>query len=287
VHVLDQVGVEALAVADGRLEADRILDEVEQLLDALLREAALLRDLGDRRLAVQLLGQHPPRPRHAPHLVGDVDGEPDRPPLVGERARDRLPDPPGRVRRQLVAHLVVELLHRADQAQVALLDQIEQRDARLRVVARDRHDEPEVRLDQLALRVLVPLVLPARELALLGGRQERAVADRADVELERILRLRGVALGELVGLLGVVVVRGLGLVLRLGLGVLLLRLVRGGHELEVRLREKLEGGFDEGIRERPLLHRKPCIGCARRPLEDRVNPPPRDGGRSSPNRTFT
>ena len=44
-RVLDQVAVEALAVADGRLEADRVLDELEQRPHALEREAALLGDL--------------------------------------------------------------------------------------------------------------------------------------------------------------------------------------------------------------------------------------------------
>ena len=82
---------------------------------------------------------------HAPHLLGDVHRQADRAALVGERARDRLADPPRRVRRELVAQLVVELLDRADQAEVALLDQVEQRHAGLRVVARDRHDEPQVR----------------------------------------------------------------------------------------------------------------------------------------------
>ena len=36
VDVLDQVAVEALAVADGRVEADGILDQLEQVLHPLL-----------------------------------------------------------------------------------------------------------------------------------------------------------------------------------------------------------------------------------------------------------
>src|SRR5215217_7501528 len=44
-RVLDHVAVEALAVADGGLEADRILYELEQLLDARRGEARLRRDL--------------------------------------------------------------------------------------------------------------------------------------------------------------------------------------------------------------------------------------------------
>ena len=102
-----------------------------------------------------------------------------------------LADPPRRVGRELEAHRVVELLDRADQAEVALLDQVEQRHAGLRVVARDRHHEPEVRLDQLSLRRLVALVLAPGELALLGGCQQAAVADLAHVELEGILRRLG------------------------------------------------------------------------------------------------
>ena len=101
VGVLDQVAVEALAVAHRRLERDRILDEVEQLLDALLGETALLGELGDRRVAVELLREDPPGAHHAAHLLGDVHRQADRAALVGERPRDGLADPPGRVRREL------------------------------------------------------------------------------------------------------------------------------------------------------------------------------------------
>src|SRR5919197_458291 len=181
--VLDQVRIHAFAVADRRLERHRILDEIEQLLDSPFCKAALRGELRVRRLAVQLLRELAARAHEAPNLVGHVNGKPNRTSLIGERTRHGLADPPGRVRRELVAHLVVELLDRADQPEIAFLDQIEERDAGLRVVARDRHDEPEVRLDQLLLRLLVALVLPSRELALLSGRQERPVADRADVKL--------------------------------------------------------------------------------------------------------
>jgi len=130
-----------------------------------------------------------------------VDGQSDRPSLVGQGPRDRLTNPPGGVRRKLEAELVVELLDRANQAQVALLDEVQERNAGLGVVARDRHHEPEVRLDQLALGRLVALVLQPGELALLLGCQQGPVADLADVELEwvcclglRRLRLDGVDL---------------------------------------------------------------------------------------------
>ena len=70
------------------------------------------------------------------------------------------------------------------------LDQVEQRHAGARVVAGDRHYEPEVALDQATLRLLVALVLAPGELALLGVREQATVADLPDVELERVLRRR-------------------------------------------------------------------------------------------------
>jgi hypothetical protein len=175
-----------------------------------------------------------------------MDGEPDRTPLVRQRAGDRLANPPGRVRRQLEAERVVELLDRPDQAEVALLDQVEERHAGLRVVARDRHHETQVRLDQLPLRGLVAEVLEPRELALLRGGQQRAVADLADVQLEgvgrlwlRRLCLHGVDLVD---------VGGRRNDLELGLGCV---------------------GLGESLRERPLLHHAGSIG---------VDPPSLEGG---------
>ena len=49
---LDQVGERALAVAERGVKRDRLLDQVEELLDAALREAGLLRDLRQQRVAV-------------------------------------------------------------------------------------------------------------------------------------------------------------------------------------------------------------------------------------------
>ena len=245
-NVFDQVGVHALAVAHGSLEADRILDQIEQLADTLLRKAALLRELLLRRLAVVLLSELAARAHEPSDLVRDVDRQADRPALVGERARNCLADPPGRVRRKLVAELVVELLHCTDQPEVPLLDQVEKRNAGLRVVAGDRHDEAEVRLDQLLLGLFVAFVLPPGELALLGGRQERAVADRADVELERILGRLGPGgwRDVLVAVLWLLDLAG-GVLRFLDLG--LLRLFDVGYELEPRF----DGGVRGQVRKRP------------------------------------
>src|SRR5262249_25396282 len=72
----------------------------------------------------------------------------------GDRARDRLADPPRRVRRELEALRVVELLDRAHETEVAFLDQVQEQHAATDISLRDRHDQAQVRLDQFTLRLL-------------------------------------------------------------------------------------------------------------------------------------
>jgi len=71
--------------------------------------------------------------------------------LLGDGPADGLADPPRRVRRELVPAEIVELLHGAHQAGVALLDQVEHRHAGAHVAPGDRHDEAQVGPDELVL----------------------------------------------------------------------------------------------------------------------------------------
>ena len=138
----------------GRLEGDRLLGDLQDLADLVERQLHLLGDLFRRRLAAVLLDEVA---RGADELVDrldHVDRDADRARLVGDRAGDRLADPPRRVRRELVAALVLELVDGLHQADVALLDQVEELQAAVRVLLRDRDDEAEVRLDELGLRAL-------------------------------------------------------------------------------------------------------------------------------------
>ena len=81
------------------------------------------------------------------HVDRDADGAG----LVGDGPGDGLPDPPGGVGGELVALGVVELLHRLDQAQIALLDQIQEQHAPAHVPLGDGHHQAEVGLRQLLL----------------------------------------------------------------------------------------------------------------------------------------
>src|SRR5262249_25154345 len=57
----------------------------------------------------------------------------------------------GRVRGELVAPAVLELVHGLHQADIALLDQVEELQSPVRVLLRDRDDEAQVGLDHLFL----------------------------------------------------------------------------------------------------------------------------------------
>ncbi len=85
------------------------------------------------------------------------------------------------------------------QAEVALLDEVEEREARRLVLLGDRHDEPQVRLHERALGV-VTLAGGAPELALLGGRELLAPAEQLLACRVALLDLLGetdlVVLGE-------------------------------------------------------------------------------------------
>ena len=119
-------------------------------------------------------------------LLDHVHRDADRARLVGDRPRDRLADPPGRVGRELVAAAVVELLDRADQPERALLDQVQERQPAAEVALRDRHDEAQVGLDHLLLGGHVAALDALRQRDLLVGGQQVHAADRAQVQPQRV-----------------------------------------------------------------------------------------------------
>ena len=71
--------------------------------------------------------------------------------LVGDGAGDRLTDPPGGVRRELVALFVVELFSGTDEAEAAFLNQVLEAQAPVHVLLGDRHHQAQVGLHHLFL----------------------------------------------------------------------------------------------------------------------------------------
>ena len=108
--------------------------------------------------------------------------------LVRDRARHRLPDPPGRVSRELVALAIVELLDGTDEAEGPFLDQVEEAEATTEIRLRDRDDEPEIGLDHLSFRRHVAALDALCEVDLLVGGEKRDLADLPQVEAQGVER---------------------------------------------------------------------------------------------------
>ena len=177
-----------VVLADGlveRRDRARCSAHLAHLLDRQLR---LLGELLLGRRALQRRDELALGARDLLLALDDVHRDADRARLVRDAALHGLADPPRRVRRELEALAPVELLGGADQPDDPLLDQVEERQAVTLVLLRDRDDEPQVRVDEQVLRLLVaPLDRasrsrpPARRSAAGTGRPRsgRAAASRS------------------------------------------------------------------------------------------------------------
>src|SRR5581483_5525716 len=107
--------------------------------------------------------------------LGDIDGDADGAALIDDGAGDGAAYPPGRVGAEAVAFVRVEFLDGADQADVAFLDEVGERDAAHAVLLGDGDDEAEVRLGQFVFGLLVAALNGAGQTDLfVGGEQLRA-----------------------------------------------------------------------------------------------------------------
>src|SRR3954454_2842319 len=113
-----------LLVADRLLERDRRLRGTLDRVDLLRIDAGDFGDLLGGGLTAELGDELALGAADLVELLDDVDRDPDGARLVGERAGDRLADPPRRVGRELEALAVVELLRRANETERPLLDQV-------------------------------------------------------------------------------------------------------------------------------------------------------------------
>ena len=113
-----------------------------------------------------------------------MDGQADGLRLVGQRALHGLLDPPGGVGGELATLGRVEALDGLDEAEVALADEVHERQAHLVVVVGDLNDQAQVGLDHVVAGGLVALLDAGGQLDLLLHRQQRCLADFVEVELE-------------------------------------------------------------------------------------------------------
>src|SRR5262245_35648878 len=156
-------------VADWGFQADRFLGNLQDLAHLFEWHGELFGKLLRRWFAADLV-QHLPRGAHylvdgLDHVHGDADGAG----LVRNRAGDGLPDPPCRIGRKLVAAPVFKLIDRLHQADVPLLDQIQELQAAAVVFLDDGDHQAKVGFHHFLLG------LTGLTLALLHGLDDAAV----------------------------------------------------------------------------------------------------------------
>ena len=177
-----------------------LLRDLQHLAHLLLRHLHPLGQLVRGWLATLLLEDLPRNPVELVDRLDHMHRNADGACLIGDGSRNRLPDPPGRVRRELVSAPVLELVHCLHQTDVSLLNQIQELQPAVGVLLRDRDDEAQVGLHHFLLRA-ARLRLADRHAAidLLDFRDgDHAFAfDRAESELETFdvfrERLEGIA----------------------------------------------------------------------------------------------
>ena len=178
VVVRDEIAeVAVVRFADGGFERDGILGDFHDLAHLLGRHADVRRDLLRRRFPAVLLKQLALAAGDLVDRFDHVHGDADRSRLIRDGAADRLTDPPRRVGREFIALRIIEFLRRLHQAEVALLDQIEEEHALADVPLRDADDQTEVRFHQLVFRRGVALAHAHREFGLALRREQGDGAD--------------------------------------------------------------------------------------------------------------
>src|SRR2546425_2966591 len=154
------------------LHVQALRDELRRWREAFaLEPVALLLEI-EEELALRLRGAD----LHQPPVVDDVPDD------VGA-------DPPDRVGRKADSAVGVEVLDRLEEPDVPLLDQVEEIVEGALVLARDHHDQAQVRRDELPSRLALALLVPAeRQLVLLLAREDGDAADLGEVALEGVDR---------------------------------------------------------------------------------------------------
>src|ERR1700682_381624 len=158
VGIGDEVGQRVALFVDLEVQRGAHVRQTLEVIDLGDVKTGRLGDLPGLRVTTKprrerLLGSK----RLGAHLV-HVNGQPDRKSLVGQRALDRLANPPGRVCRELATPAVVELVDGPEQAEVTLLDQVREGQAAPLVALGDGHDQPGVGLNQVPARALIAIL---------------------------------------------------------------------------------------------------------------------------------
>ena len=116
-------------------------------------------------------------------LDDDMDWEANGLGLIGQACADGLPNPPGGVGGEFHAAVRVEPIDGFHQADIALADEIEQRETVILVAAGNGHDEAQVGLDHMLAGLFIAVADFQCQLQLFFGREEVSAADLVKIQL--------------------------------------------------------------------------------------------------------
>src|SRR3989339_1415992 len=170
-----------------RLERDDVLADLLDVPDFLDIHLHLHGQFLHGRLAAAFLGQAALRMGEFVDRLDHVHRNADGARLIGDGAGDRLADPPRGIRTEFESAVRIEFLNGAEEADIALLNQVEEREAAPDVLLGNGDNKTEVRLGQLLLGAGIALADAARELDLFAGIDERHAADLGEVHAHRVV----------------------------------------------------------------------------------------------------
>jgi len=160
--------------------------ESRQRLYHLERETSRRGDLLRRRLATKFLAERFGRPDDFGQIGSPVQRDAYRPALTRQRGENRLPNPPYRVRDELDALIRVKFPCRGQESDVALPDEVGQRQPAVLVFLRHRDDKPQVALGELLHRLLVAVPDFLRQCDLLRRLEQGRLAHLKEVLIQQV-----------------------------------------------------------------------------------------------------
>ena len=172
-----------------RVEREVVAAGMHQRLHFANRDTQLFRQLFGRRNVIALRDRRADRFLEAVHQICALRREPERTALFRQRVQNRLADPPDGVGDEFDVLFGIVLLGRMHQADVALIDQIEEQHVLISISLRVVNDESQVRLDQLLDRTLVVLLRATAELFFTLRSEFGDTRDFLQILIQEIVRL--------------------------------------------------------------------------------------------------
>src|SRR3982751_2184752 len=122
--IRNELSKERFTVSHGIIERDGLLKDLERILDFIRGDLQRPADFFSLRLSSELLSQSAGRPYDAVRRFSHVHGDSNRARLVGQRSRNALTHPPGRIGAELKTLSVLIALGGFHQSDVPFLNEI-------------------------------------------------------------------------------------------------------------------------------------------------------------------